>query len=182
MEAKDYNKQAHDFLNKTGVTMEIKFLYNGKHFDDDKEKRDVYEITISKGIRSYTFKFGQCIAKSGLMLQMGKKQISIKLPDSHKHLMLKRNETSLRYWIKNNITYDILPSDKITYPEQPSNYDILSCLQAYDVGNFEDFCSIFGYNTDSRRAEKTYNGVCQEYERLCTIFTEDEMELLREIQ
>ena len=58
MEAKDYNKQARDFLNKTGVTMKIKFLYNGNHFDDEKEKRDVYRITISKGTRSYTFKFG----------------------------------------------------------------------------------------------------------------------------
>ena len=134
MEAKDYNKQARDFLNKTGVTMEIKFLYNGKHFDDDKERRDVYRITISKGTRSYTFKFGQSIAKSGLHLKA------------------------------------------------PTAYDILSCLQAYEVGSFKDFCSIFGYNTDSRRAEKTYNGVCQEYEKLCTIFTEDEMELLREIQ
>lgn len=182
METTDYNKQANDFLSKTGATMKINFSHNGKHFADDKQNRDIYKITISKGKRHYTFNFGQSIAKSGLMLQMGKKEIYIELPDSHKHLMLKRNETALRYWIKNNIDFDILPSDKIIYPEQPTIYDVLACLQKYDVGSFEDFCWEFGYNVDSRRAEKIYKAVCKEYEKLCTIFTDEEMELMQEIQ
>lgn len=181
MKTTDYNKQANDFLSKTGATMKINFSHNGKHFDDDKQNRDIYEITISKGKRAHTFNFGQSIAKSGLRLQMGKKEIFIQLPDSHKHLMLKRNETALRYWIKYHIESNILPFDKIIYPEQPTPYDVLACLQKYDVGSFEDFCNDFGYDTDSRNAEKTYKAVCNEYKNLCRIFTDDEMVLMREI-
>lgn len=42
----EFDKQATDFLNKTGATIEIKFSHNGKHFDDDKQSRDIYKITI----------------------------------------------------------------------------------------------------------------------------------------
>lgn len=66
--------------------------------------------------------------------------------------------------------------------ECPTAYDVLACLQKYDVGSFEDFCGEFGYDEDSRMAEKTYKAVCKEYEKLCTIFSEEEMELMREIQ
>ena len=182
METNKYEQQANDFLKKTGAEIKIEYLYHGKHFVDDVRMRDVYKITISRGKRSYTFNFGQSIAKSGLRLQMGKKVILIELPEDNKHLGQKKNETALRYWIKNRIDFDILPSDKITYPEQPSNYDILACLQKYDVGSFEDFCGEFGYDEDSRMAEKTYNAIREEYTNLCTIFTDEEMELMQEIQ
>ena len=65
--------------------------------------------------------------------------------------------------------------------EHPTNYDILSCLQKYDVGSFDDFCSEFGYDEDSRKAEKTYNAVCKEYDNVCKIWSDDEIELLQEI-
>ena len=73
-------------------------------------------------------------------------------------------------------------SDKIHYPTAPNEYNVLACLQKYDVGTFEDFCNDFGYDTDSRTAEKTYNAVCDEYKQLCAIFSDDEMEQLQEIQ
>lgn len=132
MTTTDYNKQANEFLRKTGATMKINFSHNGEHFADDKQNRDIYKITISKGRRSYTFKFGQSLAKSGT-------------------------------------------------GEAPTAYDVLACLQKYDVGSFEDFCWEFGYNVDSRQAEKTYKAVCKEYEKLCTIFSDEEMELMRDI-
>ena len=181
MKTTGYEKQANDFLSKTGTTMKINYSHNGKYFADDKQNRDIYKITISKGERSYTFNFGQSIAKSGLKLQMGKKEILIKLPDDNKNLGQKKNGTALRYWIKNNVYFDILPSDKITYPEQPTPYDVLACLQKYDVGSFEDFCGEFGYNIDSSQAEKIYKAVCKEYDKLCSIFTVGEMELMRDI-
>jgi hypothetical protein len=54
---------------------------------------------------------------------------------------------------------------------EPTAYDILTCLQL-DVwsvtnnGSFEDFCSEFGYDTDSRKAEKTYNIILKQSEKL----------------
>lgn len=64
----------------------------------------------------------------------------------------------------------------------PTMYDILSCLQKYEVGTFEDFCGDFGYDTDSRTAEKTYKAVCKEYEAMTRLFNQEELEKLQEFQ
>jgi len=57
----DYEKQARDFLEKTGVTMHKTYLGCMKHFDDDKEKRDVYSISLTRGDKAYTFRYGDSI-------------------------------------------------------------------------------------------------------------------------
>ena len=64
----------------------------------------------------------------------------------------------------------------------PTAYDILSCLQKYEVGTFENFCSEFGYDEDSRAAEETYKAVCKEYLNVCRLWSESEIEELAEIQ
>lgn len=56
---------------------------------------------------------------------------------------------------------------------QPSNYDLLACLTKYDPGTFEDFCCDFGYDTNSRKAEKTYKAIVKEYEGLRRVFGDD---------
>lgn len=64
---------------------------------------------------------------------------------------------------------------------QPSEYDLLSCITKYDPGTFENFCSDFGYDTDSRRAEKTYHAVVEEWNKVKSLFTEEELQQLSEI-
>ena len=64
----------------------------------------------------------------------------------------------------------------------PNEYDVLACLEKYDVGSFEDFCSEFGYGEDSRTAERIYIVVIKEYKDLTRIFTEEQMEELSKIQ
>lgn len=72
--------------------------------------------------------------------------------------------------------------------EVPTAYDILTCLQKYDVGTFEDFCGVFGYpehdNTgrQNRATLKLYNAVCEEFENVSRLFTDEEIEQLQEIQ
>jgi len=65
--------------------------------------------------------------------------------------------------------------------KQPEMYDILSCLQKYDIGTFENFCGDFGYNEDSRKAEKIYKAVAKEYENMCRLFTPEQLEEMSEI-
>ena len=65
---------------------------------------------------------------------------------------------------------------------KPTCYDILACVTKYDPGIFEDFCSAYGYDSDSISAFKTYVEVQKEYKGISRLFTEEQMEQLREIQ
>lgn len=176
----DYTKQANDFLKKTGSKLEVEFLRNGKHFSTDKENRDIYKCTLSRGIRSYTFEFGQSLINSGFYYTMGRRKINI----DRKYLQPEYSKNLIHHIIKDS-GYAFMnngESDVIHYPVTPDSYDILSCLQKWELGSFEDFCSVFGYDSDSRKAEKIYISVVNEYMQLCTLFTDSEMEEMQEIQ
>lgn len=174
----NYEKQATDFLEKTKTTLTIEFLKNDYHFADDKEKRDIYKITMQRGERKHCFNFGNSIADSGFYLQQGRYKVDI----DKKYLELTKPEL-MRYLYKNNMILEggFLSNDKINYPKAPTPYSILACLEKYDCGSFEDFCSNVGYDTDSRKAEKIYNAVKAEFVALQTLYNDEELEILREI-
>lgn len=60
------------------------------------------------------------------------------------------------------------------------NYSILACLQKSDPGTLEEFCSEFGYDTDSRKALEIYLAVQQEFKKVNRLF-HDVMDELQEI-
>lgn len=62
----------------------------------------------------------------------------------------------------------------------PEAYDVLACLQKYDVGSFEDFCADFGCE-QTKVNERIYKAVCKEFEKVSNFWTEEELELLQEI-
>jgi hypothetical protein len=64
---------------------------------------------------------------------------------------------------------------------KPNEYDVLACLQKYDVGTYEEFLSEFGYDPYDKHSREIYNGCVSEYDRLCRIFTAGQMDELREI-
>lgn len=64
---------------------------------------------------------------------------------------------------------------------QVTPYDLLACLTKYDPGTFEDFCGELGYDSDSRKAEQTYQAVRSEWRKAREFFTAEELEELREI-
>ena len=65
----------------------------------------------------------------------------------------------------------------------PTEYDILACLEKYDVGTFEDFVDEFGYESDKLRcAKRIYKAVTREYNDICRCFTPEQIEAMREIQ
>lgn len=65
--------------------------------------------------------------------------------------------------------------------QNPTAYNVLACLTKYDVGTFENFCSEFGYDTDSRKAYKTYKAVLREWKNVERLWTPEQIELLQEI-
>jgi len=166
----DYQQQATDFLEATQTTFKATFLKNGKHFADDKESRDIYEIELKRGNRSYKFNFGQSLSKS------------TKLVDKLNGNEFTMNGSSLkgnRRIVDMKFATDYCKRVKGT---PPTSYNILACLTKYEPGTFEDFCGEFGYDTDSKKAEKTYNAVKDEWLNVSRLFTDAEIELLQEIQ
>lgn len=69
---------------------------------------------------------------------------------------------------------------------QITEYDVLSCLQKYDVGDIEDFIWEFGYEIkekgDLRRIQNIYNAVKKEYKDVCRCFTPRQIKRMQEIQ
>lgn len=57
----EYEKQAKEFCEKFGVTIDINYLKTDKHFKGDDEKRDIYLIKITRGKKEYIFNFGDSI-------------------------------------------------------------------------------------------------------------------------
>ena len=63
--------------------------------------------------------------------------------------------------------------------EEPTLYDVLACLQKYDVGTFEDFCNMFGYDDYDTASKRTYKAVVKEFEAMERLFNDDELEVLQ---
>lgn len=129
--ASQYEQAAQLAADKLNIKLKVLSNHWGKHFADDKDYRCIFKLRLSRGRKSYTFKFGQSIAAGGI---------------------------------------------------EPTLYHILSCLQKYDVESFEEFCSDFGYNSDSIKSFKTYKAVVKEFEAMERLFTNEELEILQNIQ
>lgn len=184
----EYEKQATDFLAKTKTELKITFLKTGKRFDSDNECRDIYEFEFTRGTRKFKGTFGNSINDSGLkfvtlagrIMQTEHTEVAIK----NKALEIKDNRFVLApgWSLKSPMCYIYRVTQKeLKLPVFPTAYSILACLTKYDVGSFEDFCSEFGYDEDSKSAEKIYRAVCDEYTNVCKIWSDDEIETLQEI-
>ena len=175
IQASQYDEACALVAKKMGLTFSTEFVENNYYFEGDKDKRDIYNITLSKGGRNYTFKFGQSLNKSGFYAQQGRMKIDIdrKYIDK-KDLFIKSKHYMLGFG-------RFAGNDKIVRPEPPTLYDILTCLTKYDIGTFEDFCGEFGYNEDSIMAKKTYKAVEIEYLNVQRLFNSEEIEILSEI-
>ena len=174
----NYEKQATDFLEKTGCKMTITYKENRKYFPNDKETRDVYEIEIVRGSRVWKFEFGNSIADSEFVAVCGKSRY--KIPSE----MRTKSNQEITLYVKWNLQSDFgtVKADHIKRPVPPSEYDVLSCLTKYDPESFENFCSEFGYDTDSKKADKVYSGVKEEWLNVCRMWSDSEIEELCEIQ
>lgn len=168
----NYQEQAEKFLAETGTTLTVEFLRNGKYWDDDKTVRDIYKFTLTRGSRTYSSEFGQSPIDSAYYEDT--------LPG--RTYTLDGGCRTGNYSISDIAKYQ-WGGQKLILREgkAPDAYSILACLTTYDPGTFEDFCSEFGYDTDSKRAEKTYNAVVKEWVGVMALWADEEIEKLQEI-
>lgn len=150
----EYIKQATEFLQKTHAKMKIEYVGLAVNKEwKEKEKRCLYEITLTSPRGSMTFNFWDSIRNTKIRT-MPFEAYNVQ---ANKELAAKKKAAV------------------------PSVYDVLACLQKYDPGTFEDFCSDWGYDEDSRTAERIYFAVQKEYTQLARLFTPEQMEELSEI-
>lgn len=164
-EQSDYDVVVGAYLKEIGVDCKIEFLENTRHFPDDKEPRDIYRAIFTRNGRTFEVsRFGQSIVHSK-PTDKELREIENKAYRRNGHLSDSRRAKEKR----------------LREVHAPSSYDILSCITKYAPGTFENFCSEFGYDTDSRRAYKVYRAVCDEWFNASAFFTEGELERLCEI-
>ena len=152
-------------------------------------RRSIFKITLKRGEREFSFRFGQSIAKSGfcfpkfndvLNADFQKKSFSENYVNSTgepKDIFV----IEKRFKFLANNYFCSIHNLEYYKLEFPTAYDVLAGLTKYDVGNFENFCSEFGYSSDSIKAEKTYKLVLKEFEMVRQLWSDEEIELLREV-
>lgn len=170
----DYNAQALDFLKATNTEMTVEFIENGKHFEDDKHNRDIYKVTFKRGNRKFSIRFGQSLINSTKIVDtvMGNEYTTDgrSLKGNTRITDMERYRSALGRQLQ-----DVKGTS-------PTAYDVLTCLEKYGYEDFEDFYANLGYDTDSRKAEKIYKAVQKEYDNVCKLWSDEEIEQLREIQ
>lgn len=175
-----YEENAVDFLEKTSCQLTISYSRTGKHFSGDKEDRDIYKCELRRGGRKYSFDFGASINDSGFYYTKGRQRIEL-----DRSLLNAKNlgqiiKTKDLGFLNNG------KSDVIHYPQAPTEYSVLACLQKYDIGTFDDFVSEFGYEFKTQAqytsTVKMYEAVKQEFYAIQALFSGKELELLQEIQ
>lgn len=166
----EYTKQATDFLKKANATMNIEFVGLAVNKDwKEREKRNLYEITLSTPRGSMVFDFWDSIHNTEII------QMNL---EAYTEKRYKRRFDSLNYPEKIKAQKEL---KKKKAAATPTAYDVLACMTKYDPGTFENFCSDFGYDEDSRTAEKIYFAVQKEYAQLAKIFTPEQLEEMQEI-
>lgn len=174
----NYKELGDYFCRATGLKIEKQFIGIQKHFEGDKETRPVWSIVFKRGNRQYAFNFGDSVHE--------KNEYIFKL-------VARRGETYsgtlIGYYLKcfeGGTVADSCSPDGNSFfkkrkekyfPKEPTAYTLLACMTKYEPeSTLEDFCSTFGYDSDSKSAEKTYNEVCKEFAGIQALFNDEEIE------
>ena len=167
----EYQQKAVDFLKKADASMEIRFLglSNNPNWREPNVYRNTYDFKITTPRGFMTGTFYDSIHDTEIS-RMTVKDYAKSLYRAEYNVLRPHERNDCRLALK-----------KAQEEARPNEYDILACLTKYDPETFEDFCSEFGYDEDSRSAEQIYLACVKEYKQLTRIFTVAQMEELREI-
>lgn len=167
----EYTEQAEKFLQDANATMKIDF--QGRAINaawKEKELRNLYAVTITTPRGSYTFDFWDSLHNTEIT-QMTVEQYA------RKHFYMLYED--MTYSEQKKARAELASKQK---EARPTCYDVLACLTKYEPGTFEDFCSEYGYDEDSRAAERIYIAVQKEFANLKRLFDPEQLEAMQEIQ
>ena len=170
----EYQQQALDFLEKCNATIDIEFVgvATNQNWNED-TKRNKYRFTITTPRGKMVGDFWDSIHNTEITL-MTPELYCRRYYGWHYDCMMRHEQAKMRNELK-----------ALKETAAPTEYSILACLTKYEPGTMDDFFHEFDYeihNADDIFCFlNTYNAVVKEYRDLCRIFTEEQMELLREI-
>lgn len=157
----EYEKQAQDFLEETGATIETRFLRYDKYFANDTKKRLVYGFTITRNGHEYNGEFGTSL------------------------INLQKVIDDIQYNGRTIATDEPIIKFADCKKYHPTAYDILTHMEKY--GGYEDlwdFAMECGLKIKDKKsyqnAEDAYNAMMKEYIGMLELFG-DVMEELRGI-
>jgi len=188
----EYEKQATDFLEKTGTKFEAIYTGHRPHFEGEKVFRACWQVTLTRENRPpMVINFGQSVANSYKWLRQ--KNIHSRActdvsPQAFSQCAWfdeciskgKHGETQTGRYFKQGKGPSLYGYIERTI-KAPTRYDVMACLTKYDPGTFADFCAEYGYEEDSLKALKTYMAVQKEWSDLQRLFNTEELEHLAEI-
>lgn len=167
----DYQAQAKQFLADCNATMEIKFV--GKeiptNWKGETRPHNKYQFTITTPRGKYASYFWDSLYNT---------EVSEVSETTYAQQKYKASYDCLRSHEKAKARAELA---KLKANARSTEYDILAAVEKYGYDSFSDFCSEFGYSTDSISARETFLACGEEYAGLRRIFTEEQMEMLREI-
>ena len=162
----EYDIQAEKFVESTGIKIVKTYTGHRKYFDDDKERRSCWHITVTRGDNAFSYDFGQSIVDSYAAINReGQRMIN--------------KSNSYARCIAGHLPHGIKEIKR-----QPSDYSLLACMSmdSYQSDTFEDWCGEFGYDTDSRKALDTFLKCQKISSDINRFFTDAELEQLQDIQ
>lgn len=77
---------------------------------------------------------------------------------------------------KKQMQFDFFDCSHNTYNGlKPTIYDVVACLEWYEIYDFENFCLDFGYDTDSIKAFNIYTKCKEQQKELFELIPEEEI-------
>lgn len=167
----EYEAQAKQFLADCNATMEIKFIGREipTHWLGETKPRNKYQFTITTPKGKYTSYFWDSLHNT---------EMSTISERTYAQQKYRASYDCLRSHEKAKARAELV---KLKAKARPTEYDILACVEKYGYDSFSDFCSEFGYSTDSISARETFLACGEEYAGLRRIFTDEQMKKMRGI-
>lgn len=176
-DASKYDEQGMVFLKETGSTLEVIETVPQKapQWAKDEEKHGIqYACKISNARGSYSFDFWGSIADAEKIEDAMHETDSHRFFRASKYLEEKTGKKLMRFSQKRNET-------AMREAVKPSAYAVLTALHDSAGESFADFCASYGYDEDSRTAERVYHAVMEQERNMRRLYTHDELEALQEI-
>jgi hypothetical protein len=151
---------------------EVKIAYRslgtGKHFEDDKEERERLRVQVTRRTRTIQFEYGMSIHDTEILHPTPYSM------NSNNTFKGKHYYSTLGFDYK----HDVKKAQEAIRASLLSQ--LLSCMEAeyFCPKSFTDFCSEFGYDEDSRKADRTHRALLEQSAKLERIFSEDEIQAL----